>query len=53
MKTAFIQFKFINNTLLGALLLGVVIASCGKDSDPPPPPADKVALAVSITTAQA
>ena len=52
MKTTFIQFKFINNTLLCALLLGVVIASCGKDSAPPPPPADKAALQIAVTSAQ-
>jgi hypothetical protein len=53
MKTSFIQFKFINNTLLWTFFLGVVIASCGKkDSTPPPPPADKVALTAAIVIAQ-
>ncbi|MEP7377119.1 MAG: LamG domain-containing protein [Chitinophagaceae bacterium] len=52
MKTSFIQFKFINHTLIGACLLGVIIVSCGKSDSPPPIPIDKVALQHAVDSAQ-
>jgi Concanavalin A-like lectin/glucanases superfamily len=54
MKSSAYRFRFIRTTLIWSLLLGVVVASCGKkDSTPPPPPADKAALQAAIATAQA
>ena len=52
MAQSILRLKSIRTPLIWTFLLGVVLASCGKDSDPPPPPADKVALQASITTAQ-
>lgn len=52
MKSSIIQFKFLKTALLGSLLLGFVFSSCKKDSTPPIPPADKIALAAAIATAQ-
>ena len=53
MKSSAQQFKFIKTALLWTFLLGVVVASCKKDSSPPPAPADKTSLKAAITTAQA
>ncbi len=52
MKSSVLQFKFIKTTLLWTFLLGVVFASCKKDSTPPPTPADKTALEAAIVVAQ-
>ncbi|MEO5647518.1 MAG: LamG-like jellyroll fold domain-containing protein [Chitinophagaceae bacterium] len=53
MTQTFFQLKFIKTSLIWIFFLGVVFASCGKkDSTPPPPPADKVALNASIAIAQ-
>src|SRR6266487_1777866 len=53
MKSSAYRFKFSRTTLIWIFLIGVVLASCKKDSTPPPPPADKVALQAAIATAQA
>lgn len=53
MTSTIFRLKFIKTTFIWTFLLGVVISSCGeKDSDPPPPPADKVALNAAIVIAQ-
>jgi len=52
MAPTIFRIKFIKATLIWTLLLGSIFTSCGKDSTPPPPPADKVALKAAIATAQ-
>jgi hypothetical protein len=52
MVQSILRLKSIRTPLIWTFLLGVVLISCGKDSDPPPPPADKVALQATIATAQ-
>jgi len=53
MKSLAQQFKFIKTALIWTFLLGIVVASCKKNSSPPPTPADKTALKAAIATAQA
>jgi len=52
MAQSILRLKSIRTPLIWTFLLGVVLISCSKDSDPPPPPADKVALQATIATAQ-
>lgn len=46
-------FKFFKRVMLFSLSLTLILGSCGKDSTPPPPPADKTALQASVTSSQA
>jgi len=53
MTQTIFRFKFIQATLIWTLLLGSIFTSCSnKESTPPPPPADKVALKAAIAIAQ-
>ena len=48
------RFKSIRLFMIFAVLLAIIVTSCSKkDSTPVTPPADKAALAVAITSAQA
>lgn len=53
MKSIQINWKHIRTSLFAALLLGGILASCGKKDDPTTPVTlDKVALQAAIATAQ-